>query len=82
MMTNYSQWFSRLIKYPMKKIFMSPSKASLSVIKGIFTKSGPNKWVGPKYLSVWGLPKISEIKKLSKSEYKSIKEITYKIENL
>ena len=46
-----------LIKHPMRVIFMSPKKAALSVLAGLFTPCGEGEWIGPRLFDVWGVPK-------------------------
>lgn len=45
-----------LIKYPMRLIFMSPKKAALSVLAGVFSPCGEGEWLGPRLFDVWGYP--------------------------
>jgi len=55
--SHYPKVLYALIKYPMKLIFMSPKKASLSILSGLFNKTDEAEWIGPRFFSVWGLPK-------------------------
>ncbi len=80
LMSNYPIWISRIIKYPMKKLFMSPEKAALSVIKGVFIRCNNYEWIGPELLGIWGKPKKSTLKKLQKSENDCIQDYILKIE--
>ena len=41
----------------MKLLFISPSKAALNVIAGIFKGVGNDEWIGPSVFSIWGYPK-------------------------
>ncbi len=54
---HYPKWLFALIKYPMKVLFMSPRRAGLSILQGIYTDCGQNEWIGPWLWRVWGLPK-------------------------
>ena len=49
----------------MKLIFMSPNKASLSLIKACdVDKIEINKWIGPRaFIHCWGYPKIYNLSK-------------------
>ena len=47
----------RLIKGPMKVIFMPPKKAALSILRGVFEDCGEREWIGPRYFDIWGLPR-------------------------
>ena len=56
----------------MKVIFMSPKKAALSILRGIFEDCGRNEWIGPRWFSVWGLPKKSCLHTCGEAEAASI----------
>lgn len=52
------------IFYPMMKlVFHNEDKAALSIIKGIFTETKFNEWIGPRFLNIWGYPKTSLLNK-------------------
>lgn len=76
---HYPKLLFAIIKYPMKIIFMKPRKASLSVLRGIFDKTEKNEWIGPRLLSVWGLPKKTRLKTVPESESERIFYIAEKI---
>lgn len=61
-----------LIKYPMKVIFMKPEKACLSILQGVFEKTGMNEWIGPSVLDVWGFPKKSILYSVTEEELQEI----------
>ena len=46
----------KLIKGPMKIIFMPPRKAALSILRGVFEDCGKYEWIGPRLFDIWGLP--------------------------
>ena len=54
---HYPKALYAIIKYPMKLIFMSPKKASLSILRGLFEDTEKNEWIGPRFFGVWGIPK-------------------------
>jgi len=56
----------------MKIIFMSPRRAALCIVKGVFDDCSYCEWIGPRVFNVWGLP---EKKKLRTCKAKEIKEI-------
>ena len=58
---HYPPIIFKLIKYPMKIIFMKPKKACLSVLKGVFEKTKSNQWIGPWLFDVWGMPKLKKV---------------------
>ena len=61
-----------IIKYPMKLIFMSPRKASLSILRGLFESTEKNEWIGPKCFGVWGVPKKRILMTCSEEEAQRI----------
>ena len=52
----------------MKIIFMKPSKAALSILKGVFDSTKNNEWIGPRIFNVWGLPNKKILKTVSNEE--------------
>ncbi len=68
-----------VIKNPMKVIFMSPRKACLSILKGVFEDCGLNEWIGPHLFNVWGMPKKSRLNTCSEEESKMIAENAEKV---
>lgn len=65
---HYPKLIFAVIKYPMKLIFMSPKKAALSTVKGIFSDCGYHEWIGPRLFNIWGLPKLKKLKTCSEKE--------------
>ena len=54
---HYPKLIFALIKHPMKVIFMSPRRASLCILRGLFEGCDKNEWIGPRIFDIWGLPK-------------------------
>lgn len=83
LMKNFPKFISKIIALPMKLIFNSPKKSSLSLIKGIFTKLDYCEWLGPKIFSIWGMPKRKKLKSCDEQEiqkiYQKAEEIYQKI---
>lgn len=77
--SHYPKVIFALIKHPMKVIFMSPKKASLCVLRGLFEDCGKNEWIGPCLLDVWGLPKKTALKTCSSNETAQICELAEEI---
>ena len=77
--SGYPKAISQIIKYPMKVIFMSPKKAALSVVRGIFEKTEYHTWIGPRIFGIWGFPVKSELKSCSVEESEYISDIAEKI---
>ncbi len=73
--SHYPKVIFALIKHPMKVIFMSPKKASLSVLRGLFEDCGKNEWIGPRLFEVWGLPKKKALRTCSDFEAAQICEL-------
>ena len=61
-----------LIKHPMKVIFMSPKKAALCILSGLFDATSPAQWIGPRLFDVWGLPKKKPLRTSSPTEIAEI----------
>lgn len=72
LMKNFPKFISKIIELPMKLIFNSPKKSSLSIIKGIFGEHGYCEWFGPKIFSIWGMPKRKRLKSCSPEEIEKI----------
>lgn len=66
--SHYPKVIYALIKYPMKLIFMSPKKASLSILAGLFDQTSEAEWIGPRAFSVWGLPKKMRLRHYDEEE--------------
>lgn len=69
---HYPKWLFRIIKHPMKIIFMPPKIAALSIIKGFFCETKEREWIGPWLFSVWGRPSKSALSTCSISEQQEI----------
>ncbi len=72
---HYPKIVFALIKHPMKVIFMSPKRASLCILRGIFEGCGRNEWIGPSLFDIWGLPKKTTLKTCSPDEAAQICKI-------
>ena len=82
---HYPKLIFAIIKHPMKIIFMSPKKAALSIIFGIFYGCRRNEWIGPNVFNVWGSPQkqhlntckaaeCSQIEKTADDIYRNLKK--------
>lgn len=70
---HYPKLIFALIKHPMKVIFMSPRKASLSILAGLFdTDSEGFYWTGPRGFGVWGYPEKKQLRTADSGEIASI----------
>lgn len=69
---HYPKWIYRIIKYPMKILFMSPKKASLSLLKGVFEEAGARQWIGPWIFGIWGMPQRKSLSSCSPAEQEEI----------
>lgn len=76
---HYPKLIFTLIKHPMKIIFMSPKRASLSILAGLFTECKAGEWIGPSLFDIWGLPKKKPLRTASLDEAKKIAEIAENI---
>ena len=77
--SHYPVALQRLIKLPMKLLFISPSKAALNVIAGIFKGVGNDEWIGPSVFSIWGYPKKQKLRPIDEHEYKFINDTAERI---
>ncbi|MBO7341687.1 MAG: SDR family NAD(P)-dependent oxidoreductase, partial [Clostridia bacterium] len=65
---HYPPLIFALIKYPMKVIFMSPRRAALSIIRGVFEASDYRTWIGPRLFDVWGVPSVKPLRTAQNEE--------------
>ena len=76
---HYPKVIYALIKHPMKVIFMSPRRASLSILAAMVEDADKNEWFGPRRFDIWGLPKKKLLKTCSHEEAEQICEEAGKI---
>jgi len=67
---HYPKWLYRIIKHPMKVIFMPPRRAALSVLRGVFEPTAYGEWIGPWLFDVWGLPRKRKLRTFTRDEAK------------
>ncbi len=79
---HYPKLIFAIIKHPMKVIFMKPKRASLSVIYAMAKDVPEFSWAGPRIFGIWGLPKVSKLKKISVRERKIILDTARKNKDL
>ena len=77
---HYPKFIFAIIKHPMKVVFMSVKKATLSILSGAFWSACGDEWIGPRLFDVWGLPKRKKLK-LSDDEAERIKAAAEEIYN-
>ena len=76
---HYPKLIYAIIKHPMKVIFMSPRRASLSILAAMVQDADKNEWFGPSLFDIWGLPKKKLLKTCSKDEAAEICQRAEKI---
>ena len=76
---HYPKVIHALIKHPMKVIFMSPRRASLSILAAMVQNAEKNEWFGPSLFDVWGLPKKKVLKTCLADEARQICKIAEKM---
>lgn len=76
---HYPKLIFALIKHPMKVIFMSPRRAALSVLLGLFADCREDEWIGPRLFDVWGLPRKKKLRTATAEEIAYIRETADKI---
>lgn len=69
---HYPKLIFAVIKHPMKVIFMKPKKACLSIVMGMFEKTRPYSWIGPRFFGVWGLPRKKTLRTATPGEIAAI----------
>ena len=77
---HYPKIIFAIIKHPMKVVFMSVKKATLSILSGAFWSTSGEQWIGPRIFDVWGLPKTKKLK-IAKAEAEQIIANSQKIYN-
>lgn len=70
---HYPKVIYALIKHPMKVIFMSPKKACLSILAGLFWDTSHGKWIGPRVFDVWGMPRLKSLETADTEEIATIR---------
>ena len=78
---HYPKIIFALIKQPMKIVFMSPKKACLSILWGIFETCEANEWIGPRVFDIWGIPKKKSLRPLLETESHLICETAKRLSN-
>jgi len=71
---HYPKLIYAIIKHPMKLIFMSPKKAALSILLGVFQNTDNNEWIGPRIFNIWGMPNKKKLNTIKNEEIERIKE--------
>ncbi len=83
--TNITRHFPKFLKFiiklPMKIMFNSPKKSSLSVILAMFKNVNYHEWIGPKRFNIWGYPCIKKINNFDSEECKEIYQTAENIFN-
>ena len=69
---HYPKLIFAIIKHPMKVIFMKPKYAALSIVMGMFEKTEPYSWIGPRFFDVWGMPRKKPLHTASSMEIAAI----------
>jgi NAD(P)-dependent dehydrogenase (short-subunit alcohol dehydrogenase family) len=69
----------KLIKGPMKIIFMPPRKAALSILRGVFEDCRKYEWIGPRWFNIWGAPRKERLNSCPPEEAAWIFETAEKI---
>lgn len=76
---HYPKIIFAIIKHPMKIIFPSTKKASLSILFALFADTPSRTWTGPRLFGIWGIPKTRTLKTASRAESAAIAERMEKI---
>lgn len=57
----YPPLIRALIKYPMKLIFMSPKRAAVCILHGVFVPTPRGYWISPRLFGVRGAPTVTKM---------------------
>lgn len=76
---HYPKWIYAIIKHPMRVIFMSPRRASLSILAAMVQDAKENEWFGPSLFDIWGLPKKKVLRTCSADEAAEICQVAESI---
>lgn len=76
---HYPKVIFAVIKYPMKLIFMSPKKAALSILQGMWEDTASCEWIGPRVLRIWGYPNKTVLRTCKAEERATIARIADEI---
>lgn len=83
---HYPKLIFAMIKHPMKLLFMSPRKASLCILQGLFEDCGKNEWIGPRHFDIWGFPVRKSLHTCSNTEaeqiYQTAEQIYKKVDQM
>lgn len=69
---HYPKLIFVIIKHPMKIIFMTPKRAALSILNGVFCKTDFGFWYGPRIFNVWGIPNKKRLKTFTLEEAETV----------
>lgn len=69
---HYPKLVFAVIKHPMKIIFMTPKRAALSILKGVFSDTKFGFWYGPRFFNVWGIPNRKRLKTFKSEEAEAV----------
>lgn len=75
MTSHYPRLIYALIRHPMRIIFMTPRKAALSILRGLFDKTEACEWIGPRLFNIWGKPSKKVLKTCCSDEVSEIQSI-------
>ena len=76
---HYPKLIFAIIKHPMKIIFMSPRKAALSILQGVFENTVGCDWIGPRVFNIWGTPNRKLLRTIKPKEFDAIVKKTEEI---
>ena len=76
---HYPPLLFALIKHPMKVIFMSPRRAALSIVRGVFEMSPYRTWIGPRLFDIWGKPSVKVLRTAKDGEIAHIDRVAREI---
>lgn len=78
-LSGYKPVVRRLVKWPMKLIFITPENAAQNIIHAIVNGKNGFWWSCPRILGIWGHPHLVGFKKPEESEYNAVLGVAEKV---
>lgn len=70
--SHYPKWINWLIVFGVKTLFPSNKNAARSILKAIELETPYMYWIGPRFINVYGKPKLLKLKGIKKEEIQKI----------
>lgn len=70
--SHYPEKLLKIVKLPMKTLFMAPQKACRSMVRGILEDVPYLHWIGPRFFDIWGYPTVKALTSCEAQERRQI----------